>query len=336
MKILRNISLRNHNTFGLDYKADNLISINTEKEAIDIFSGELTVKKPVTVIGDGSNILFIRDYEGTLITSGIKGIRICRIEDNSVIVSAGSGIAWDKLVDWCVRKGFSGIENLSLIPGKTGAAAVQNIGAYGVEAKDVIVKVRAISTWDGSVRHFTNEECCFGYRDSIFKRKEKGKYFITRIWLKLSTRGEFRLNYGTLATEVKKMGTPTLANVRSAVVAIRREKLPDPAVTGNAGSFFKNPVLKYETAQKLFLKYPGIVHYPDKPGYIKLAAGWLIEYCGWKGKRNGDAGVHSKQSLVIINLGNATGAEILKLADEIRESVFGEFGVVLEHEVEVI
>jgi len=336
MKVYRNTSLKKYNTFGFDHKANNLISVKTEKEAVSLFSGDFSLKKPLIIIGSGSNILFIRDFDGTIITSDIKGIRVSEKSENSVVVSAGSGIVWDDLVAWCVNKGFTGIENLSLIPGKTGAAPVQNIGAYGVEAKDFIIKVKAVSTFDGTVRYFTKNECEFAYRDSVFKKYEKNKYLVTRVWFRLSTRGEFRLNYGALSEEVLKLGQPTAEKVRAAVIKIRSEKLPDPSVLGNAGSFFKNPVIKENLADELVLKFPGMVQYPDKPGMKKLAAGWMIEQCGWKGKRIGDAGVHDKQALVIVNYGKATGKEILELSDKIRESVYNKFGVILEYEVEVI
>jgi UDP-N-acetylmuramate dehydrogenase len=336
MKIFRNISLRSYNTFGLDYKTDTLIVLKTEKEARLLFSGEITLKHPVLITGSGSNILFIRDFEGTVINSDIKGIRVISDENDKVIISAGSGIVWDELIEWCVDNGYGGLENLSLIPGKTGAAAVQNIGAYGVEAKDVILKVKAISTNDGSVHFFSNKDCEFAYRESIFKKGEKGKYFITRIWFRLSKKPEFRLNYGSLADETGKLGDITLENIRKTIIRIRSEKLPDPSVTGNAGSFFKNPVISAGLAEPLLKEYPRMAHYPDKQGSVKVAAGWLIETCGWKGKRTGDAGVHDRQALVLVNHGNASGKELLKLSEDIRESVFKRFGILLEREVEVI
>jgi UDP-N-acetylmuramate dehydrogenase len=232
--------------------------------------------------------------------------------------------------------GFSGLENLSGIPGNVGAVPVQNIGAYGAEAKDTIIKVRTICTADGSVRIFNNEECEFGYRNSFFKAAGKGKYLVTRVFFRLALNHEPNLSYGLLKEEVSKMGLPTLKNIRNAVINIRHSKLPDPEVIGNAGSFFKNPVISRTSADKLLKANPKMPSYDDPTGGKRLAAGWLIEQCGWKGKKAGEAGVHEKQALVLVNHGKATGKEIFDLSEEIKRSVLKKFGVELEREVEVI
>ena len=276
--------------------------------------------------------------KGTILYPQLRGIKIEEYEpDNkNVIISAGSGINWDDLVLWSVNKGFGGLENLSLIPGKVGATPVQNIGAYGVEVKDQIVKVKALDVSDGSIRIFTNRECEFGYRTSIFKKKENGKYLVTRVYYRLSVQPKLSLSYDSLKDEVKRMGNETLKNVRQSVINIRRSKLPDPEIIGNAGSFFKNAVVKDSLAEELKREHPDLPVYRDKEGYVKLASGWLIDQCGWKGKRKGDAGVHEKQALVLVNYGTATGREVFELSQEIKKSVLDKFGIDLEREVEII
>jgi UDP-N-acetylmuramate dehydrogenase len=336
MKLYKNISLKKYNTFGFDYRAENVIHINTQKDALSLFKGEISFKKPLLVIGSGSNILFTGDFHGTIVKPVFRGIRIETLDEKAVIVSAGSGVTWDKFVEWCVERGFSGLENLSLIPGTTGATPVQNIGAYGVEVKDHILKVKAINVQNGLIRIFSNRECEFGYRTSVFKNRLKGKYLILRVYYKLNIRPLLSLQYGSLKEEVNKLGDENPYNVRKAVMNIRRAKLPDPDIIGNAGSFFKNPVVESEIADRLKNKYPEMPQYDDFQGTKKLAAGWLIEKCGWKGFRNGDAGVHEKQALVLVNYGKASGNEINKLSKSIRKSVLDKFGVSLECEVEVI
>jgi UDP-N-acetylmuramate dehydrogenase len=336
MQIYKNVPLKKFNTFGIDYIADCIIDIRTEKEAINLYRKANLLKNPLLVVGGGSNILFTSDFNGTILHPQMKGIRIESNDGENIIISAGSGVIWDKLVEWTVRKGFSGLENLSLIPGLVGATPVQNIGAYGVEVKDSIDKVITISASDGSIRIFSNRECEFGYRSSVFKKSEKGKYLITRVYYRLNLKPMLKFSYGSLKEEAEKLGGATLANVRQAVINIRRAKLPDPAHIGNAGSFFKNPVVTESFAADLKKKYPKIPVYFDQPDGIKLAAGWLIDQSGWKGKRTGNAGVHDKQALVLVNYGKASGKEIYNLSEEIRKSVRDNFGVELEREVEVI
>jgi UDP-N-acetylmuramate dehydrogenase len=336
--IFENIPLKKYNTFGLDVKADCLIHIKTEEEAASLFKERNYIKNPLLILGGGSNILFTADFKGTIIYPDIEGIIVEdeNYKDEKVLVSAGAGVNWDQFVEWCVDRGFGGLENLSLIPGKTGASPVQNIGAYGVEVKDFIEKVRTVSVADGSISTFGNKECEFGYRNSIFKNKEKGKRLVTRVFYCLNKNPLLNLRYGSLKEEVIKIGPETLQNIRHAVINIRRNKLPDPEETGNAGSFFKNPVVNETLANALKEKYPEMPIYDEQAGCKKLAAGWLIDRCGWKGKRIGDAGVHEKQALVIVNYGKATGKEIFALSEEIRKSVSDKFGIDLEREVEVI
>lgn len=338
MKIYKNIPLKKYNTFGLDYKADCMIHIKTEKEATAFFNGEVSWQKPLLIIGGGSNILFTSDFKGTVLYPELKGMKIEEeeTENGYVIVSAEAGINWDDLVEWTVIKGFGGLENLSLIPGKVGATPVQNIGAYGVEVRESILKVKTISTDDGSMRIFNNAECQFGYRNSIFKTLKKNRFLVTRVYYKLTTSPSLNLYYDSLKQEVNMLGKETLSNVRQAVINIRQRKLPDPELVGNAGSFFKNSVVTSAVADKLKKEYPEMPVYEEREGYKKLASGWLIDKCGWKGKRIGDAGVHDEQALVLVNYGKATGKEIFNLSQEIKKSVYEKFGVDLEREVEVI
>jgi UDP-N-acetylmuramate dehydrogenase len=336
LKIVKGISLKEFNTFRLDYIADCMIRVRNEIEAISVFSGEISYKKPLLIIGSGSNILFTGNFNGTILHPEFGGIKVEEKDQEYVIVSAGAGVNWDKFVEWTVNKGFGGLENLSLIPGMVGASAVQNIGAYGVEVKDKIEKVKTIRISDGVIREFSYNDCEFGYRSSTFKGENKGKYLIISVYFRLAINSPCNLKYGSLEEEVRKLGKVTLKNVRQAVINIRRSKLPDPEITGNAGSFFKNPVVSNSVAENLKKIYPQMPSFDEKSGGIKLAAAWLIDQCGWKGKRTGDAGVHDKQALVLVNYGKATGMEIYNLSEEIKKSVMKKFGVELEREVEVI
>jgi UDP-N-acetylmuramate dehydrogenase len=334
--IRKNFPLQGYNTFGLNYKSELFISISSENEAIKLFQDQGSLKKPILILGRGSNILFTDDYNGTIIHPEAGGIQIEEEKPDYVIVSAGAGAGWDSFVEWTVENGLGGLENLSLIPGNVGAAPIQNIGAYGVEVKESIEKIRAVSIENGVVREFNKDECRFGYRSSIFKAELKGRYLVTRVYFKLFAKPLLNLIYGSLASEVASLGGASLKNVREAVVRIRKSKLPDPEITGNAGSFFKNPVVDISTAEILRKRYPQMPCYDDASGGIKLAAGWLIEQCGWKGKRSGNAGVHDRQALIIVNHGGASGKEIFSLSEEIRKSVWYRFEVELEREVEII
>lgn len=334
--IYENFSLKKYNTFGLNVKADRMITFRYEENAIHFLRQRRESDHEMFVIGGGSNLLFTSDFHGILIHPEMEGITLEERKDDIVIISAGAGVVWDKLVESTVSNGLGGLENLSLIPGSVGAAPVQNIGAYGVEVKDSIERVRAVSLEDGSVREFTNGECRFGYRSSVFKGELKGKYLITKVYFRLSRKPKLSLEYGSLKEEVSRLGSISLGNVRKIVINTRMSKLPDPLICGNAGSFFKNPVISGSFAEELRKKNPGLPVFKDSSGTIKIPAGWLIERCGWKGKRIGDAGVHDKQALVLVNYGKATGKELLDLSEEIKQSVFENFGITLEREVEIL
>lgn len=334
--ILKNVALKPYNTFGLDYKAACVATISNENEAVSLCRDIHTFPSPLLLLGEGSNILFTGDFSGTVIRVNINDITVEEKEGDDVIVSAGAGLRWDTFVEWCVKHDFYGLENLSLIPGTVGAAPVQNIGAYGTEASETVTSVRTIDIKTGHIREFSSEECDFGYRTSVFKTSLKGRYLVLRVSFRLSRSFSPRTGYGNLAEELAATGRYGPADVREAVIAIRRRKLPDPLVTGNAGSFFKNPVIDNIKASEMLSENPGMPSFRDPSGNTKLAAGWLIEQCGWKGKRIGDAGVHDKQALVIVNYGNATGMELFELSEKIRNSVYERFGIDLEREVEVV
>jgi UDP-N-acetylmuramate dehydrogenase len=334
--ILRNVSIKKYNTFRIDHRVDRFLIIKSEAELIQALRILPAPLENILILGGGSNLLFTSDFKEIIIHPEIEGIVTEKRGKDDVLVSCGAGVLWDDLVEWSVSSRLGGLENLSLIPGTVGAAPVQNIGAYGVEVQDSVEQVRAVSLSDGSVRNFNNNECLFSYRDSVFKQSLKGKYLITRVTFRLNLNPVLKTGYGSLQEEVQKSGEPTIKSVRDAVIRIRRSKLPDPVVIGNAGSFFKNPEVSREKADLLKISFPGLPVYETPSGRVKLAAGWMIEKCGWKGKRAGDAGVHEKQALVLVNYGKASGKEILELSEKISHSVADKFGVNLEREVEVV
>lgn len=315
----------------MDVKADRLIEFANEDELKSALTGAV---KPLLFMGGGSNLLFLNNFSGTVLHSVIDNINIVAEDDNSVSVRVGSGVVWDDFVAYCVEKGWWGVENLSLIPGEIGASAVQNIGAYGVEVKDVLQSIEAISVDDLSKRIFTNAECNYAYRDSIFKKSLKGKYVITYVTYRLSKKANPNIGYGALKSVLAE--NPSLKEIRDAIIAVRNSKLPDPKVYGNAGSFFMNPVIPMEQFVALQSRYPEIPSYPASEGYIKVPAGWLIEKSGWKGKSLGNAAVYEKQALVLINRGGATGMEVKHLADTIIEDIKEIFGITLHAEVNYI
>jgi len=337
VRFLENYSLKSANTFGFDCKtqyyfeftdsSDLLVFLNSNKSWHD---------NPLLVLGGGSNFLFTGDFGGLVIRPNIPGIKVLKENRQNVWIEAGAGEIWDEFVQYCVDSGFGGLENLSLIPGTVGAAPVQNIGAYGCEASRCIEEVKGINLNTLEEQSFLAGECRFGYRDSIFKNELKGKFITTSVIFKLDKFPEYILGYGDVDAEVKRLGGVNLQNVRQAVVNIRSVKLPDVKVLGNAGSFFKNPAVEAQFAAELKGVNPGLPVYPAGEGFSKLAAGWLIEHCGWKGFRDGDAGVHDKQALVLVNYGNASGAEIFRLSEKIKKSVFEKFGVTLDREVNVV
>jgi UDP-N-acetylmuramate dehydrogenase len=282
-------------------------------------------------------MLFVRDFEGLVIRMNIRGIEH-RINHNEVHVCAGGGEVWNDLVNYCVDRGYAGLENLSLIPGSVGASPIQNIGAYGVELKDVMESCEAFGIESGNMRTFSNEDCCFGYRDSIFKNEYKGQFIITSVKFRLSLVPDIKLHYGAIKDELAKreITSPTIRDVSQVVSHIRVSKLPDPSTIGNAGSFFKNPIVTIALFEQVQAGFPDVVHYPAGDGYVKLAAGWLIEQCGWKGKVAGHTGTWKNQALVLVNHGGATGEEVYSFSSQIIDSVYTKFGVLLEREVNVI
>ena len=332
MTVRDNCSLADRNTFGMDVRADSLLDWATTDELKNALHD---IERPVLMIGGGSNLLFMGDFKGTVLHSTITSIDILGSTDDHVHVKVGAGVVWDDFVAWCTVNGFWGVENLSAIPGEVGASAVQNIGAYGVEAKDVIDTVQTISLADGSERDFCNRECNYAYRQSIFKNELKGQYAVAYVIFTLSKVPQPKLGYGALEQEVERRGGPTLANIRQAVIAIRESKLPDPKVLGNAGSFFMNPVISEQEFNDIKSDYPDVPSYPA-PGGIKVPAGWLIEKTGWKGRSLGPAAVYDKQALVLVNKGGATGADIKRLADTIIADVKQKFGITLSTEVNYI
>lgn len=332
MTIRDNCSLADRNTFGMDVRADRLIDWATTDELRNALQG---IKKPVLMIGGGSNLLFMGDFKGTVLHSTITSIDIIDSTDDLVYVKVGAGVVWDDFVAWCTINGFWGVENLSAIPGEVGASAVQNIGAYGAEAKDVIDTVQTICLTDGTERDFSNAECRYAYRQSIFKNELKGQYAVAYVIYTLSKVPQPKLGYGALEQEVERLGGPTLANIRQAVISIRDSKLPDPKVLGNAGSFFMNPVVTEQEFDIIRSNYPDVPSYPA-PGGIKVPAGWLIEKTGWKGRSLGPAAVYDKQALVLVNKGGATGADVRHLADTIIADVKRKFGITLSTEVNYI
>jgi len=334
MSIQKNISLLPYNSFHLDVKAIELETVKTAEQLQKV----LHLKEPRLILGGGSNILLTKDVDGLVVKIEIGGINEVKEDATHVYVRAGAGENWHEFVQYTMKRNWGGLENLSLIPGNVGAAPIQNIGAYGVELKDVFYELEAYDRKEKKVYAFGVNDCKFDYRDSIFKSARKGRYIILNVTFILNKNPVLNTHYGAIREELKKMGvhSPTIQDVSKAVIRIRQSKLPDPAVIGNAGSFFKNPVVDQAKFLSLSEKYGDMPAYPHEDKSVKLAAGWLIEQCGWKGYRKGDAGVHDKQALVLVNYGKATGREILELSDKILKSVYDKFGILLEREVNVL
>ena len=337
MKELYNCSLLPYNTFGMDVKASRFVEYASVEELRGLWNAEREAVARALHIGGGSNLLFASDYEGLILHSAIKGYTVVKETEEEVEVRVGAGEVWDDFVAYTVANGWYGAENLSLIPGEVGASAVQNIGAYGVEAKDLIVSVDTFGLETGEERRFMREECRYAYRESVFKQELKGKYAVTFVTYRLKKHPVFHLEYGNIRAELEKQGCQVdLENVRRIIIAIRQAKLPDPKVLGNAGSFFMNPVVLKMQFEALLAQYPDMPHYPVDDAHVKIPAGWMIDRCGWKGKRVGHAGVHEKQALVLVNCGGATGKEVMHLAEEIVASVRERFGVTIRPEVNYI
>ena len=338
MTLIENGSVKPYTTFGIEAKARYFVRVSTVEELSEALNHPLVVGLPVLMLGGGSNMLFTKDFEGLVVKIDFKGISVDHQNNDTVLVTAGAGEDWDNFVFFCVGKGYAGLENLSLIPGVVGTCPVQNIGAYGVEVKDTIDHVTVYDRNTGENSILTNAGCHFGYRESIFKYAAKGRYIITAVTFSLALNPVFHTQYGAITNELASMGVNSLSigAIRDAVISIRSRKLPDPLVIGNAGSFFKNPSVDVLQFERLHAAFSGIVAYAMSDGSYKLAAGWLIEQCGWKGYRKGDAGVHAHQALVLVNYGQATGTEMLELATAIQSSIKAKFEIDLEMEVNVI
>ncbi|PIQ19998.1 MAG: UDP-N-acetylenolpyruvoylglucosamine reductase [Cytophagales bacterium CG18_big_fil_WC_8_21_14_2_50_42_9] len=338
MTFQKNFSLKNLNTFGIDAKAAQYASFTSVAELQALLQMPALNKEKVLVLGGGSNILFTQDFDGTVLHNQIQGITVLEENAEFALIQAGGGVLWHDLVLCSIEKDLAGLENLSLIPGTVGAAPLQNIGAYGVELKDVFYSLEAVHIFTGEKKVFAAEDCFFGYRESIFKKELKGQYVVTHVTLKLSKTPVFNTSYGALKDTLATMQVPeiTLKALSDAVIHIRQSKLPDPAVIGNAGSFFKNPEISPEEFAALKDRYPNIPSYPAPDNKVKVPAGWLIEHCGWKGKKRDNHGVHTDQALVLVNYGGALGDQIRELAYEIIASVKETFGITLTPEVNIL
>lgn len=359
--ISENISLKDRNTFRIDIKTRYWAEISQPEQMTDLMETEIYQGYNHYLLGGGSNILFADDYQGLIIKVSIPGIEVLAENDNTVEIRAGAGVSWDELVGHCISRNWGGIENLTMIPGLTGAAPIQNIGAYGSEIKDTFVQLDALNLLTGEMESFDKRMCRFGYRDSIFKQTHKGRYLITHVVLRLNKKPQANTDYGSIRQVLHDWGVtrPAISDVSRAVRHIRSSRLPNPQVTGNAGSFFKNPVIPASRFEALLEKWPDMPHYPANPPdeksgtraesqnggrqdenkaleWVKIPAAWLIEQCGFKGSRNGDAGVHKEHALILVNHGNASGKEILSLAETIKTGVHGRFGIRLEPEVNII
>ena len=328
-------NLKEYNTFGISVKAEMFAVFSSIEELKQILS--FRNKKKLLVLGGGSNLLLTKDFDGLVIKNEIKRFEVIEETASEVIVESGAGENWHEFVLNCIDKGFGGIENLSLIPGSVGASPMQNIGAYGVEIKDVFESLSAYHIASGEIHYFDKTKCEFGYRESIFKNKVKGEYIILTVTFRLTKNPTINSSYGAINEQLKVMGiqVPTIKELSAAVIAIRQSKLPDPKIIGNAGSFFKNPTVEIALLEQIQKNYPDIPNYPALNGR-KLAAGWLIEKAGWKGRTFDNYGVHKLQALVLVNYGNCTGQEIFDLSSQIIQDVFDKFGVLLEREVNIL
>ena len=333
--IASNFSLKNYNTFNIDVKSDKFISINSEDQLINFLS-QYKNEENIFVLGGGSNVLFSKDYKGTIVHISIKGKKIIEELDDSIIIEVNSGENWHEFVKWSIENNYGGIENLSLIPGNVGAAPIQNIGAYGVELKDVFDSCRVLSINSKKIQHYNKDECQFDYRTSVFKSKPKNKYIILSIRLKLTKEPHsYNLSYDSLKDRFKGKEI-NLSNISEEIIKIRESKLPDPKKIGNCGSFFKNPFIDSMKLDKLLEKYPELPYHKSHNGLYKIPAAWLIEKMGFKEKNLGDAGVYINQPLVVVNNGNASGSDILNFTNSIKKSVQEEFNIDLEEEVNII
>ena len=337
MNMKENFPLRAYNTFGITAHARLFAEINSEEELQELLNETDLLNNHHLILGGGSNVLFTGDFDGAVIKIATRGMEVIGETSQHILIQVSAGENWDGLVDHCVANNWGGLENLSLIPGQVGSSPIQNIGAYGVELKDHFHSLDAMHRSSGQIRTFNLNDCRFGYRDSFFKREGKDQFIILSVTLRLDKDPGVNIAYAALAKELERHGIihPDIKNVREAVISVRQSKLPDPEKTGNAGSFFKNPVISEGQFHELSVNFPHIASFPDKGG-IKIAAGWLVDQAGWKGYRLGDAGVHEKQALVLVNHGHASGKDIIDLARQITQSVREKFGIELQPEVNII
>ena len=337
MTIQENFNLRTYNTFGISASCKLFTDVKNNEEVQEIITSSYFKNNTNLILGGGSNVLFTKDFDGLVIKNSLKGIEVVLDAQDYVLVKVNAGEVWHNFVIWSIEHNYAGIENLSLIPGLVGASPMQNIGAYGAEIKDVCESVEAVELSTGQSFVFSNSDCEFGYRESVFKRKLKDRFLITAVTFKLNKTPRFNINYGDIKNTLSEMNVYELSlkAVSDAVIRIRSAKLPDPKMIGNAGSFFKNPLVKKELVEDLSLRYPLMPNYPQENG-VKVPAGWLIEQCGWKGKVVGNTGSHKSQALVLVNYGNATGNEVYNLALEIKQSVKEKFGIDIEPEVNLV
>lgn len=339
MLIKENVSLKPYNTFGVEAITKYFAVASNQDEVREILNWTKENNQKILLLSGGSNMLIVNDWDGLALKIEMHGIEIVESNEDEAIVKVNSAEVWNDFVQWCIERDLGGLENLSLIPGRAGTAPIQNIGAYGVEIKDTMTELTALEIATGQLRTFTNEQCKFGYRDSVFKNELKGQYLILDVSFKLTKKNhKLHTEYGAIRNELAQMGieNPTIKDVAQVVIKIRQSKLPDPKKIGNSGSFFKNPIIDQKLFNELKLKFPEIVGYPSGDDKVKVAAGWLIENAGWKGKRFGDAGVHKDQALVLVNHGNATGKEIYDLSEKIIQDIFEKYNIHLEREVNVI
>ena len=338
MNIIENYPLLKLNTFGVDVKAKYFTSINTINELIEVTKTNVFKDLELLILGGGSNILFTKDFDGLAILNNIKGKEIIDQNQQSIFLKIGAGENWHELVMYCVDNGWGGIENLSLIPGNTGTAPMQNIGAYGVEIKETFIELEALEISSGKIVKFNNSDCEFGYRESVFKNKMKNQYIILNITLELKKNPVLNINYGDVKAilESQNIKNPAIKEVSNAIISIRQSKLPDPKKIGNSGSFFKNPIVSLNQLELIKKKYPNVVNYEINENEFKIAAGWLIERAGWKGKKFNNYGIHEKQALVLVNYGLANGMEIFELSEKIILDIKDKFGITLEREVNII
>lgn len=337
MNILENYDLTKLNTFGIKVQAKFFVEVNSEKELVELFNSLEFKNNEKLFLGGGSNILFTKDFDGIVVLNKLKGIEILEENENEIIIKCAGGEIWNDFINFTVKNNYCGVENLSLIPGTVGATPVQNIGAYGIEVKDTIEKVETYDIKTGEKKIFSNEECKFGYRDSVFKNKLKGKYFISAVIFKLNKKSNLNISYKALKDYFEKnnLEVKNVKDISDAVINIRKNKLPDPKILGNAGSFFKNIYVDNKKFEKIKSEYPDISFFEEN-GKIKIPVGWLIEKCDWKNKKVGNVGVYDKQALILVNYGGANGEEVKNLSNQIIASVFEKFGLKLETEVNIV